>query len=65
MNSRDQLSREIIAPIPGSRPQTHGWGLEDYRKLVRKHQGNQIQIIETTDESEIVPRLLKALGNIT
>ena len=55
----------IQAPIPGSRPQTHGWGLEDYRKLVRKHQGNQIQIIETTDESEIVPRLLKALRNIT
>lgn len=41
------------------------WGLEDYRKLVRKHQGNQIQIVETTDESEIVPRLLKALGDIT
>ena len=54
----------IQAPIPGSRPQTHSWGLKDYRKLVRKHQGSQIQIVETTDESEIIPRLLKALGNI-
>ena len=54
----------IQAPIPGSRPQTHGWGLEDYRELVRKHQGSQIQIVETTDESEIIPRLLKALRNI-
>ena len=55
----------IQAAIPGSRELTQGWGLEDYRKLVRKHQGEKIQIVETTDEGEIVPRLLKALGYIT
>ena len=55
----------IQAPIPGSCALTQGWGLEDYRKLVRKHQGEKIQIVETTDEGEIVPRLLKALGYIT
>ena len=55
----------IQAAIPGSRKLTQGWGLEDYRKLVRKHQGEKIQIVETTDEGEIVPRLLKALGYIT
>jgi hypothetical protein len=48
-------------PIPGSRSQTKGWGLADYRNLVRKYQGEYINIVETTDESQIVPLLRKAL----
>ena len=49
------------SPIPGSRTQTKGWGLEQYRELVRKYQGEDIKIIETTDERQIVPLLKKAL----
>ena len=48
-------------PIPGGRAHTMGWGLEEYRALVRQHQGDQIPIVETTDEQEIVPRLKQAL----
>jgi hypothetical protein len=48
-------------PIPGSRTHTRGWGLTEYRALVRKHQGEQISIVETTNEREIVPRLREAL----
>jgi hypothetical protein len=48
-------------PIPGGRAHTMGWGLAEYRALVRQHQGDQIPIVETTDEREIVPRLRQAL----
>jgi hypothetical protein len=48
-------------PIPGGRAHTRGWGLAEYRALVRQHQGEEIQIVETTDEREIVPRLRQAL----
>ena len=48
-------------PIPGGRAHTMGWGLEEYRALVRQYQGDQIPIVETTDEREIVPRLRQAL----
>ena len=54
----------IRSPIPGSRSQTKGWGLVEYRNLVRKHQGEDINIVETTDERQIVPLLRKALENI-
>jgi hypothetical protein len=47
--------------IPGARTHTEGWRLEDYRALVREHQGDEIQIVETTDEREIIPRLRQAL----
>jgi hypothetical protein len=47
--------------IPGGRAHTKGWGLAEYRALVRHHQGEQIPIVETTDEQEIVPRLRQAL----
>jgi hypothetical protein len=50
-------------PIPGSRSITNGWGLEQYRELVRKHQGENIKIIETTDERQIVGLLREALDN--
>ena len=48
-------------PIPGGRAHTKGWGLVEYRALVRQYQGDQIPIVETTDEQEIVPRLKQAL----
>ena len=48
-------------PIPGGRAHTRGWGLAEYRALVRQHQGDQIPIVETTDEREIVLRLKQAL----
>ena len=48
-------------PIPGARKHTMGWGLEEYRALVREYQGDQICIVETTDEREIIPRLKQAL----
>ena len=48
-------------PIPGGRAHTMGWGLEEYRALVRQYQGDLISIVETTDEREIVPRLRQAL----
>ena len=51
-------------PIPGSRSQTKGWGLTEYRNLVRKHQGEDINIVETTDERQIVPLLSEALSVI-
>ena len=51
------------SPIPGSRKLTNGWGLEQYRELVRKYQGEDIKIVETTDESQIVPLLRKALAD--
>jgi hypothetical protein len=49
-------------PIPGSRAETRGWGLAEYRELVRTHQGEDTPIVETTDEREIIPLLLNALG---
>ena len=51
-------------PIPGGleNGETRGWGLAEYRKLVREKQGDSVPIVETTQESEIVPLLRKALG---
>ena len=49
------------SPIPGSRPQTKGWRLTDYKTLVEKHLGQDIKIVETTYEHKIVPLLKKAL----
>ena len=50
-------------PIPGGNSRTHGWTLEQYRELVRKHQGHQIAIVETLDERETVSLLAEALKN--
>ena len=52
------------SPIPGSRSLTQDWGLAEYRSLVRKYQGEDIKIVETTDESQIIPLLRKALKSI-
>ena len=51
-------------PIPGNRSLTQDWGLAEYRNLVRKYQGEDIKIVETTDESQIIPLLRKALKSI-
>ena len=48
-------------PSPGSRALTEGWGLTEYRTLVRKYQGEDIKIVETSDERQIVPLLREAL----
>jgi len=48
-------------PIPGGNSQTQGWTLDQYRDLVRTHQGDQIQIVETLQEAETVNRLIEAL----
>ena len=48
-------------PIPGGNKQTNGWALEEYRELVRKHQGDKIQIVETPDERQTVSLLREAL----
>ena len=49
------------SPIPGSRALTKGWGLTEYRNLVRKYQGEDIKVVETSDERQIIPLLRKAL----
>lgn len=48
-------------PIPGSTPQTMGWNLEQYRELVRKHQGDATEIVEALDERETAALLKEAL----
>ncbi|MEM7127688.1 MAG: hypothetical protein AAF702_15245 [Chloroflexota bacterium] len=48
-------------PIPGSNSQTQGWTLEQYRELVRKHQGDMIQIVETYEEKKSAGLLKSAL----
>lgn len=49
-------------PIPGSGGRTRGWGLEEYSSLVRVHQGEEVPIVETIDEREIIPLLQLALS---
>jgi hypothetical protein len=53
---------EAGQPIPGGNAHTAGWSLAEYRTLVRKTQGNDVAIVETTREVEIVPKLRMALG---
>jgi hypothetical protein len=48
--------------IPGGNSETQGWTLEQYRELVREHQGDQIAIVETPDERETVNLLRDALA---
>ena len=48
-------------PIPGGNALTAGWGLKEYRALVRETQGADCAIVETQHESEMVPLLRAAL----
>ena len=52
------------SPIPGSSSLTEGWGLAEYRNLVRKYQGEDVKIVEANDERQIIPLLRKALESI-
>jgi hypothetical protein len=49
------------SPIPGGNEETRGWGLDEYKAVVREAQGD-VPIVETTKEPEIVPLLRRALG---
>ncbi len=55
---------ESRLPIPGSCSETKGWGLTEYRKLVREYQGEDVNIVETTDERQIVPLIRENLSMI-
>jgi hypothetical protein len=48
-------------PIPGGNSRTREWTLEQCRELVREHQGDTIQIVETQEESKTVSLLKNAL----
>ena len=47
--------------IPGGNFDTEGWSLEQYKELVYKLQGNDVQIVETPYEQEVIPHLQKSL----
>ncbi len=47
--------------IPGGNYDTKGWTLEQYKELVRKLEGDEVQIVETLDERETVNLLEAAL----
>ena len=49
-------------PIPGGNADTQGWSLEKYRDKVRELQGENVKIVGTADEKELVPVFRKALG---
>ncbi len=48
-------------PIPGGNQATRGWTLDQYREKVREIQGQEVSIVESTMESELVPLLRRAL----
>ena len=50
-------------PIPGGNLETVGWGLEQYKSRVVQTQGEDVSIVETTEEREMIP-LLKAAFKI-
>lgn len=49
------------SPIPGGNKQTQGWTLEEYKALVKRTQGPDIQVVETLSEQETVMHLKAAL----
>eukprot|EP00928_Gymnodinium_smaydae_P063268 TRINITY_DN46909_c0_g1_i1.p2 TRINITY_DN46909_c0_g1~~TRINITY_DN46909_c0_g1_i1.p2 ORF type:complete len:144 (-),score=27.25 TRINITY_DN46909_c0_g1_i1:134-565(-) len=49
-------------PIPGGIAESQGWSLEQYRQKVKQQQGEEIAIVETTEEREMIPLLQNALG---
>ena len=48
--------------IPGGNASTRGWTLDQYKEKVREHQGQDVLIVETTEEREMVPLFRAALG---
>jgi len=47
-------------PIPGGNSTTRGWGIDEYKRLVAQHHP-EARIVETTEESKMVPLLRAAL----
>ena len=47
--------------IPGTNAQTQGWTIAEYRELVKKYQGDSIQIVETPEEKKSIDLLKLAL----
>ena len=52
----------VSQPIPGGNIDTKGWTLKQYREYVYQTQGDDIQIVETTAENEVIGLLKKALS---
>ena len=48
--------------IPGGSLATKTWTLVEYKAKVREHQGEDVPVVETTAEAEMVPLLRDALG---
>ena len=48
--------------IPGGTAATKHWTLEEYKAKVRELQGEEVPIVETTEERQMVPLLRAALG---
>jgi hypothetical protein len=51
-------------PIPEARAASKGWGLDQYRQLVREQQGKETKMVETVDERQIIPLLRDALEEL-
>ena len=49
-------------PIPGGNEQTRGWSLDQYREIVKRLQGEQVQIVEALAEDDTVDLLRAALS---
>jgi hypothetical protein len=49
-------------PIPGENSVTKGWDLSQYRELVKQHQGDDVVIVETVEESQTISLLSDALS---
>ncbi len=47
--------------IPGGNYETQGWTLEQYKELIYKHQGKDIQIVESIYKKGAIELLNKAL----
>jgi hypothetical protein len=52
---------QVKKPIPGGNSVTRGWSLEEYHAAVREVDPS-VPIVQTTEESEMIPLLRKALG---
>ena len=48
-------------PIPGGNAATHGWGLDQYKAFVAEVRPGVV-VVESAEESEMIPLLRKALG---
>lgn len=49
--------------IPGGNSETAGWSLDQYKKLIYKLQGDDIQIVESIYEEGAIEMLNNALAN--